>query len=278
MRSRRPGSPARSWVTNSSSTATTPRRRSRARPWPPGPRPAGRPRPGRSGPCRGCRPAAAAGPWPRPARAGPGRARSGPARWPRAASRTRSRCSARSGCRRAPRRPAATPAPDQLAGEDPHPAALDLAAVQPLGQHLLHGRVGQLLVGRVGQRRQGPAAQPTGRHPEQLLQGVVGDDDPPAAVQHAGRGGRLLDERLRPERAGRSPPPASRRLAPVRPHSAPPTFRRVRAMHGGRPDWPLSGAFIASTGFGRRIAPAGNRFAARPVQGHIGTGTGRGGR
>ena len=128
-------------------------------------------------------------------------------------------------------------APDQLAGEDPHPAALDLAAVQPFGQHLAHGRLGQLLVGRVGQRRQGAATQPADRaHPEQLLKGVVGDDDPSVAVQHAGRRGRFLNERLRPERAGRSPPPAPSGLAPVRPHSAPPTVRRVRAMHAGRPD------------------------------------------
>jgi hypothetical protein len=127
-------------------------------------------------------------------------------------------------------------APDQLAGEDAHPAGVDLAAVQPLDQHLLHGRAGQLLVGRIGQRRQRAAAQPAGgAHPEQQLEGAVGDDDSTLAVQHAGRGRHLLDQRLRPEQAGRALAPPSPAL-PFRPHSAPPTFRLVRAMHAGRPD------------------------------------------
>jgi hypothetical protein len=89
----------------------------------------------------------------------------------------RSRTSDRSSC-----------PPDQLAGQDPDPAALDLAAVQPLGQHLAHGGAGQLLVGRVGQRGQAAAAQPPGRaHPEQLLEGPLATMiRPPRSSRHAG--------------------------------------------------------------------------------------------
>src|SRR5215213_6049992 len=180
-------------------------------------------------------------------------------------------------------------APDELAGEHPHPAGLDLAAVQPLLQDLLDGRVRQLLVGRVGQRRQGAAAQAAGRaRPEQGLQGAVGDQNPAVPVEHARRGGRLLDQRLGPERPGRSPPPLPPgALARVRPHLPPPTFRPVRAIHAGRPDWQSSAVFIPSRGFRSRASGRARAAGTAPPPGpskhrsgtRIGTGpvlTGRG--
>src|SRR4029450_12649992 len=50
--------------------------------------------------------------------------------------------------------------------------------------------------------------------------------------------------------------------------------RRYRATPAGRPDYPLSSVFIASTGFrgeSSRRSWAGNRLAAGPVQGGIRT-------